>query len=204
MPTKRTDTEQVILEAAHEVFTRHGTHATLLKDVAEEAGVNQALLHYYFRSKEKLARAVFERACSGMFPQVREILCSDTTLEEKVEQIVNVYLEFFQENPYLPGYVMSEVNTSPERVKQMFESVGAPLPIAKVQEQIEARVEAGTLRPIAAEHFFVNLFSLCIMPFVARPIIEVALEMDEERFAPFIEERKKEITRFFLDAITPC
>src|SRR5215813_13730500 len=82
------DTEQRILDAAHAVFVRRGTAGARMQEIAAEAGVNQALLHYYFRSKEQLARGAFERAGSQLMPAVIHVLASDATLEEKVEQVV--------------------------------------------------------------------------------------------------------------------
>lgn len=204
MSTERTDTENAILKAAHKVFLRKGTRGALLKDIAQEADVNRALLHYYFRNEDTLSRAAFEQAAADMFPHVQEVLSSNAPIEEKVKTVASTYIDFFRANPYLPGYVIGEVNCSPERVRQMFESVGAPLPLEIVQAQLDERVRTGTLRPISAESFFVNLFSLCVTPFVCRPIIETALDMRDERYEDFIRARKEEIPHFFLNALRPC
>src|SRR5436190_20088600 len=80
-------TEQRILDAAHTVFVRSGTAGARTQEIAREAGVNSALLHYYFRSKERLAQAVFTRAASQLFPTVLRILASDAALKDKVEQV---------------------------------------------------------------------------------------------------------------------
>src|SRR5689334_20189638 len=98
------DTEQRILEAAHVVFLRRGTAGARMQEIAKEADVNSALLHYYFRSKERLAEAVFQRAAMQLMPAVIRILASDAELEEKVRQVVDVELQQLQKTPYLPGY----------------------------------------------------------------------------------------------------
>src|SRR5690348_4687297 len=107
-PSADRDTEQRILDAAHEVFLRRGTAGARMQDIAAEAGVNSALLHYYFRSKERLARAVFQRAIEGLLPPVLQLLASDLSLEEKVTGVVHHELDHLARAPYLPGFVLGE------------------------------------------------------------------------------------------------
>ena len=103
------DTEQRILDAAHAVFVRRGTAGTRMQEIAVEAGVNQALLHYYFRNKEHLARAAFERAGKGFMPAVIQVIASGGELEDKVQRIVQLEIEHLKRAPYLPGYIIGEV-----------------------------------------------------------------------------------------------
>src|SRR5205809_3178268 len=109
------DTEQRILDAAHAVFVRSGTAGARTQEIAREAGVNPALLHYYFRTKERLAEAVFRRAAGQLLPAVVRILGSDATLEDKGEQVVEVELQFLSKAPYLPAYILSELAHHPDR-----------------------------------------------------------------------------------------
>src|SRR5215218_7198869 len=109
------DTEHRILDAAHAVFLRRGTAGARMQEIADEAGVNKALLHYYFRSKERLAEAIFERAAKGLLPPVLMIMSSDAEIEEKVERVVAHYLDALSRSPFLPGYVLSELHHHPER-----------------------------------------------------------------------------------------
>src|SRR5438270_4847075 len=109
------DTEQRILDAAHTVFLRHGTAGARMQEIAAEAGVNQALLHYYFRNKEQLAFAAFERAAKGFMPAVVQVIASGDALEEKVRRIVELELGHLSRAPYLPGYIIGEVTHHPER-----------------------------------------------------------------------------------------
>ena len=88
-PTHDERTEQRILEAAHAVFVRRGTAGARMQEIAQEAAVNQALLHYYFRSKERLAEAVFRRAAGELLPRVIDVLGSDAAIEEKVARVVD-------------------------------------------------------------------------------------------------------------------
>lgn len=203
-------TEQRILDAARDVFVRRGTAGARMAEIAHEAGVNQALLHYYFRSKERLSTAVFQQFAGRVFPALLQVLGSDASLDDKIDQLVALYLENLSRNPFLPGYLLSELHHHPERIPQLLAAaIGAapdrvlPAMLEKLGRQIDERVATGTMRPIAAEQFAINLVSLCIFPFAARPMLTVMFGMDDAAFARFIEQRKTELPEFFRNALRP-
>lgn len=204
------ETEARILDAARSVFLRRGTAGARMAEIAEEAGVNQALLHYYFRSKAGLAEAVFQRAARELFPPVLRTLASDAPLEEKVREVVVLELDTLRDNPFLPGYVLAELNHQPERVGQFvasltgvsLETVG-PRVFDRLGAQIDEAVEAGEMRPIPPEQFVINLLSLCIFPFAARPMLMAVTGMDDTGFRAMIERRKAELPEFFLRGLRP-
>jgi AcrR family transcriptional regulator len=204
------DTERRILEAAHKVFIRTGTAGARMQEIAREAGVNGALLHYYFRSKERLAEAVFRRAAGELLPDVMGILTGNSSLEEKVRRVIEVEIGHLIRAPYLPGYILSELAHHPERIRQLVsmvtgqqpEAIGQKL-LAVLGRQIRAGVRAGTIRAIAPEQFVVNLLSLCIFPFAARPMLAVILGIDDPAFRAFIDERREHLPLFFMNALRP-
>lgn len=195
------DTEQKIFEAAKQVFLEHGTARARMQEIADEAGINKALVHYYFRSKDRLSEAVFREAVGRFLPRIFTVITSEQSLEEKVETIIHEYIDFLGDNPHLPGFVIYEINYHPERAKQFVRSIGVP-DLGPLQEQIEQRVEAGELRPISVEQFVVNLIALCVFPFVARPMLEMVLDLEGD-FDAFIEQRQRELPSFFLNALQP-
>ena len=205
-------TEQRILDAAHAVFVRKGSAGARMQDIAAEADVNQALLHYYFRSKERLAEAVFRRAAANLLPRVMEIMSSPALpLEDKVEQVVALELDQLSRAPYLPGYIISELTHQPERAAQLLSSltggltpdVVRPKMFPVVRDQIEAQVKAGTMRAIPPDQFMVSLLSLCIFPFAARPMLQALLALDDRGFERFIAYRRRELPAFFLRSLRP-
>ena len=212
-PRQRHDgaTEQRILDAAHAVFVRRGTAGARMQEIAAEAAVNQALLHYYFRTKERLARAAFERAGSELMPAVIQELASDAPLEDKIRRVVAIELDHLSRAPYLPGYIIGEVAHRPERAQQLIAAMthGAtpeairPRVLGTLRRQIDERVAAGQMRPTAPESFMVNLMSLCIFPFAARPMLQAMLGFDAAGFAAFIATRRGELADFFLGALRP-
>ena len=203
---QKNDTEARILDAAHTVFVRQGTRAASLKDIAQEADVNQALLHYYFRDKKTLADTVFEQVASEFIPQIQEAFVADQPLREKVETIVHRYVELIRENPYLPFYIVGELNQNPEEMKERIRSMGlAPFDnLNRLDEQLRKKAEAGEVRSISAEQFVVNLLSLCIFPFIACPLIETMFDMDDDAFEQFIDERKDTLPEIVMNSLRPC
>ncbi len=204
------ETEERILDAAHAVFLRKGTAGARMQEVADEAGVNKALLHYYFRSKDGLALAVFRRALASLLPQVIGILCSAVPLEEKVRRVVEVETEELRRSPFLPGYVLGELTHHPERVKEAFAAAaGAQLErmgesvLTAVGRQLREEAEAGRIRSISAEELVLNLFSLVMFPFAGRPLLRVVLGVGEEGYADLLEERKERLPEFILNALRP-
>lgn len=194
-------TEERIFDAARRVFLQHGPQARM-QDVAVEAGITQSLLHYYYRSRDRLFEAVFRKEASRLIPREIGILNSDLSIQEKVKTIVDDYLDFLQKNPHLPSFVAYELNYHPERLQEFMRSVGKP-DLQKLSQQIESCVEEGTMMPIPPEQFLVNLLSLCVFPFIARPMLHAVLGLDDEAFARFIEDRKDHLPTFFLNALRP-
>jgi AcrR family transcriptional regulator len=209
MSTDR-ETEERILDAAHRIFVRSGTHGARMQEIADEAGVNKALLHYYFRSKDRLSEAVFRRAAAGLMPRVLGIVGSEAPIEEKVRRVVEVELEYLSANPYLPAYIVGEVNQQPERAEQLV-SMMVHLPPEELRSrvlgvlgrQLEEGARSGELRPTRPEEFLLNLLSLCVFPFLARPIMGLLLEVKGEGFGEFIEVRKRTLPEFFLAGLRP-
>ena len=203
-------TEQRILDAAHVVFVRRGSAGARMQEIAAEARVNQALLHYYFRTKEHLAKAAFERAAMQLMPAVIRTIASDGELEDKVTRIVDLYLDQLTRAPYLPGYIISEVTHHPERVRQLIATLSGLAPedirsrvFGALKTQIDERVARGEMQPIAPQTFMVNLMSLCVFPFAAAPMLKAVTGMDDDAFAAFIERRRRELPAFFLKALRP-
>jgi TetR/AcrR family transcriptional regulator len=204
------DAEQRILDAAHKVFIRRGTAGARMQEIADEAGVNKALLHYYFRNKSRLADAIFQRVAGAVFGRIVLVVRGQSALDDKVRNIIAIYLEQLSRSPYAPGYILAELNQDPERGRQLVQMISglrdgvAPsVVIEALQAQIDVSIRAGTIRRISAQQFLTNLVSLCIFPFAAKPLLCAMLGMDDAGFLAFIEERKRTLPEFFLNALRP-
>lgn len=200
--TEKEISEERILEAAHAVFQRSGMAGARTQEIADEAGVNKALIHYYFGTKERLAQAVFRRAAERILPRLYGILTTDQSIEEKVRGVIEAEFDFLGEHRYLPGYVVSEVNYHPELVLEVFRERGGP-PLDSLGAQLDAAAAAGTIRPIGPQQFMVSLMSLIFFPFVARPLLSVLLEMPGAQYDDFLKERRATLADFFLAGLRP-
>jgi len=210
--SKRRDraTEARILDAASAVFLKRGTAGARMQEIAREAGVNHALLHYYFRSKGHLAAAVFRRAAGALMPALIDLMASPRPLRDKVYAVVALEIDCLTQAPQLPAYIISELAHHPERVHQLIAQVSGVTPDAVgrrvtgvLKRQIAAAVRRGEIRSIEPAQFIVNLISLCVFPFAARPLLKEVLGMDDQAFASFMTRRRVQLPEFFMEALRP-
>lgn len=198
---KEKSTEEKILAAAKKVFVSKGMAGARMQDIADEAGINKALLHYYFRNKEKLFEVIFMEAAQKFFPKISFIFESDVPLFEKIEIICEQYVTTMSENPYLPLFVLNEISRDPENfVNKISDKKGFPSP-QKFLEQIEKEVKKGTIKKISPLHLLINMISLCVFPFVGKAMIQSINGLDELQFRNIIIQRKKEVSKFIIDSI---
>lgn len=204
------EAEQRILDAARRVFIRRGTAGARMQEIAEEAGVNQALLHYYFRSKDRLAERVFLDAAAQLFAALVPAVSADEPLEVLIERFVHRYIDTVRQHPFIPGYVVSELHHHPERVPQLLAratgSSAGELGRAAVEgfrAKLAARVKAGEMRAVDPRQFLVSVVGTVVFPFVARPVICAALALDDQGFDAFLEERRALLPKLLLNALRP-
>lgn len=202
-------TRDRILAAARSSFLRHGTSGARMQEIADEAGVNKALLHYYFRNKDRLAEAIFKKEAGRLIPPVLETFASEMPLEEKVRRLVDLYLERIVEAPGLPAYLLAEMHYHPDRLERFVTSLtgGSPREHGErartaLDRQIEEAVAQGRLRPITSSQFMANVVSLCVFPFAARPMFQMMMG-GPEAFDSFVEERRASLADFILGALRP-
>jgi len=197
---KADSTEEKILLAAKKIFLLNGMAGARMQDIADEAGINKAMLHYYFRNKEQLFEMIFKEALNEFFPRVIGIIESDTPLFTKIENFCRGYIEMMQRNAYLPLFVLNEVNKDPVRFKEKFWE-NKELVLINFAKQVEEEATAGKIKPVNPGHLFINIISMCIFPFIAKPIWMMTSGMDELQFSYFMEQRKTEVAKFIIESI---
>jgi AcrR family transcriptional regulator len=198
-------TEEKIFDAAQKVFVEKGFNGARMEEIAKEAGINKSLLHYYYRTKEKLFGAIFGKVANLFIPRVVTFIESDAPLFEKIEYFIEVYIDMILKNPYIPNFIISEINRNPEHVGNMLAEATGVLKhnaFDKFAQLIEKEVANGTIKPIKAEQLIVNIIGLCIFPFVARPIIQtIVFKNDKKEYQEFLKSRKKEVFSFVMNSI---
>jgi len=193
------NTENQILIAAREVFILKGFEGARMQEIADYAGINKALLHYYFRSKEKLFDAVFSEIAANLFPAMKQVIEAELGMKEKITFFVKMYLKTLLENPFIPAFIINTLNSNPDRFLNHIKKSG--LNPMLLQKQIDDEAVLGLIRPMKAEHLLVNIISMCIFPFVARPIVQSMFEMTNEDYQRYLKSRENEIVDFVLKSI---
>lgn len=194
------NTEERILKAAKSVFHRKGMYGARMQEIADEAGINKAMLHYYFRNKENLFKAVFRDAVEKIFINVSKFLESEGTIDESIKNFVENYIDIMIENIYLPPFILNEINQNPEKLSEFFKPLLESLPVQLIKKILKETSE-NKIKPIDPRDFIINIISLCIFPAIAKPIVKELFNMDDEKFIEFLKNRKKSIPEFIINSI---
>jgi AcrR family transcriptional regulator len=197
---KNKTTESQILDAAKNVFQTKGMDGARMQEIANEAGINKAMLHYYYRSKQLLFEAVFKNAFSLLAPQLNAILNDDSSIEDKVRNFTSNYISFVSKHPYLPNFILQELNRNQDFILKLKENKGFPN-LEKFKKQVKIEVDKGILKPISAEQLFINIISLNIFPFIGKPLIKTLINVDDKAYKQLIEDRKIQVANFIINSI---
>ncbi len=189
-------TEEKIIAAARTVFTKKGFSSTRTRDISEEAGINLALLNYYFGSKEKLFRLIIKEEFEQLFGMITPILSdAHVTIEEKIETLVNNYTKLLLKNEDLPMFVLNELKSN----KDIFESI---LQNARLLSQpiieIQLKERGFTISTI---NFIMNIVSMTLFPFLSKPLFVSSGLLKEEEFTSFVMDRKQQIPAWIMSTL---
>ncbi len=196
-----TTSEEKILAAARKVFIAKGMSGARMQDIADEAGINKALLHYYFRSKEKLFETIFKELSSEFLPRVNSIFESDLPLFEKIELFCSEYIARMMDNPFIPLFIVNEMNKQPEMFLRKMWGGKKPV-VSKLMQQIESEIAKGNIIRIHPAQLLLNMVSMCIFPFIGKPLCQLVLGINESGYRQLMEERKKLVPQFIIESIS--
>jgi len=195
-------TEQRIFEAAREEFIQKGLEGAKMQEIADRAGINKALLHYYFRTKDKLFEAVTKQVIGRVFPMLRKTLESDLPLEEKLDNMIDLYIDTVSRNTFVPLFVITEMNKRPDHFFANILPGELPKP-QKLIEQLHEAIAEGRVRHIEPAHLISNVLAMCVFPFLARPMLRAVMGMDNQEWQHYVNGRKAEVKRFVHGALKP-
>jgi AcrR family transcriptional regulator len=184
--------EKKIVDAARKLFTEKGYHAIKTRDIAKEAGINLALLNYYFRSKEKLFEIIVKENMSGFMQIITEIVNDEkTSIEKKIEMLVANYIDMLSVNPDMPLFLISHTKHGDQRLKMREKVMGSYF-----MKQIQQNIKSGKMAKINPINLMMNIVSLTIFPFLARHMLQNDRGLDQEHFNALMLERKKMIPKW--------
>ncbi len=197
------NTEHQILVAARKVFTRKGYAAARMEDIAKEAGINRALLHYYFRSKDRLFEMVFDENIRKFYGSFIGILTADAPIDIRIRNLVSAEIDMLLHNQDLPLFVLNEITRNPELLSTRINL----LPLREFKQVfvrvITEEAAKGNIRQINPLHVLLHLMSLCVFPFVGRPMFVAISSATPEQFEAIMEERKQLIAETLIQLIKP-
>jgi TetR/AcrR family transcriptional regulator len=193
-------TEQKIIAAAEEVFLRDGYSGARMQDIADLAGINKALLHYYFRSKDKLFEKIFEEKAKYIFPQMEELFDKGHSFEDLIKAFIERYINVISANPFVPLFIIATLN------KPDNQHLIQKMPFHVLQNLMKAYLndyQAGKVRELNPFHLVISIFAMCAMPFMAKPLLMKFTNSSNDAFNELMQQRIKELHKYVELIIRP-
>ncbi len=194
-------TEEKIFDTATDVFIEKGMDGARMQDIADRAGINKALLHYYYRSKDLLFEAVFQKTAGKMFEKFAPVLEENLTLEEKIRFFFREHIDFMTRNPRLPAFVLNEVNKNPERIARIIKKIDFENIWKTLERQHKEEFERYNITIESVPQIMTTIAAMSVFPFAAKGIIETALNSMGMSFGKYAEERKEFAAEFIITAL---
>ena len=203
MKNEEKNTGQAILKAAEELFLEQGFEQTTTKQIAQRAGCNQALLHYYYRTKDNLFVQIFEEKAKFIATHFLDINLTAQTLEERISQMVELHFELFRKNPRLVPFLLKEVLSDPVRVAPILDKIKQYMVkiFGIIDEALHEEIEKGAARPVSTLNVILTLVSLDMAPFIIAPVLQRVLDLTDEQLDEQLDKRKPEVVEILLRQI---
>ena len=201
MTEKDKQTEEKIFEAATEVFIEKGLDGSRMQDIADRAGMNKSLLHYYYRSKDRLFNAVFEMIAMQMMKKFAPVFDENTSLEDKIRFFFRQHISFLQKNPRLPAFLLNEINRNPARIKKFLANVNIESIWSMLYAQHKEEFDRYNITRDSIPQIMTTLVAISVFPFAAKKLIEGIFEKIGLDFNDYLEERKTFAADFVISAL---
>jgi AcrR family transcriptional regulator len=197
--------EEMILKVATGLFLEKGFAATSTTEIAKKAGCNQALVHYYFRTKDRLFEAIFQSKIKFFIGPLLEIGKEDIPYEHKLAKKIESHFDAVHANPKLPLFFLSELSSNPGRIEAIKKVLGdlPKMALKQMEDELNAEIEKGTVKPMSIEHLMLTIVSLNIMVFLAEPMFKIMTNQSDDKYREFVKQRKKEHVRIVLNNLKP-
>lgn len=202
MGQEEAHTQEKIKQKARILFFQKGLLNATTQEIADEAGVNRALIHYYFRSREQMLELILDETLMEKKDRVRSILSSQASFREKIARYIGAVIDMGLMYPYLENFIISETARNPEKIREFCarEKVKSS---DLIREDLDAEIKKGAIMPISAEHFMVNLSAMCNYPLLAKSVLQTVHGMTDASYRKFLQERKQVIFRTIFNEEMP-
>lgn len=197
-------TEQTILEVAEKLFLEKGFEATSTTQIAKVVGCNQALIHYYFRTKDNLFNTIFEQKFRFFFQQLFDIEgVKSMGFEDKVRHLIISHFSLLEDNPQIPLLIIRELSRKPEQVAMLRDKL-RELPeklFVTLNNDLQEEIKAGRIRPVSLIDIMIPAISMNVALFVMMPVVEQVMQMNEQQKKNLINHRRNANVDFILHSI---
>jgi TetR/AcrR family transcriptional regulator len=192
MGAEELQTEKLIKEKAKILFFQKGFLNATTQEIADEAGVNRALIHYYFRSRDLMLDTLLNETLFEKKERMRSILSRELPFREKIALYIDVVIDFGLTYPYLENFIISETARHPDKIRE-FCSKDKIKSVDLIRDQLEEEIKRKRIAPITPEHFMVNLSAMCHYPLLAKSVLQTIHGMTDTMYKKFLLERKRAI-----------
>ncbi|MBP7076736.1 MAG: TetR/AcrR family transcriptional regulator [Bacteroidales bacterium] len=193
--------EQRIYDAAVAVFLERGYDGARMQEIADRAGINKSLLHYYYRSKDRLFKKVFADTVGAMFESISGVFQEEIPFEEKLKKICTAYLDFLIQRPQLPLFLLTEIKLHPQLIAETMTDLKLKARFALLKSLVHQSAEKNEIHVQSEVHLMINIISMLIFPVVARNMITMLLDLQPEEYEMLLNERKDRVPEFVLKSI---
>jgi AcrR family transcriptional regulator len=199
--SKSISAEKKIIDAARSVFIKKGLSGARMQEIADEAGINKALLHYYFRNKEKLFNTIFEEVFLDLSIDLERLFTSKLSVFDKLKELIDLYSNLLSKNPYLPNFILNEISQNPKRMQNTIENKIIPV-VMNFFVELMREINNGKIRAIHPAHLILNLIGMLVLPYAVKPMIEpVFRDKIGIDYNTLLAERKEVIYEFVCNAL---
>jgi len=198
-----TEVKQRILQVARELFIKNGYNNTSIRDIASASDTNVAMVNYYYHSKYNLFEIIFEEALGVLLSRVLNVINSDKPIFDLIASWIESYYETLLEYPQIPIFILNAINQNPERLTERIQKYQPYDIFLKITERLDSEVEKGTIRNTPSLDFLLNIFSLCIFPFIFGNLATRVAEVTTEEYNSILENHKQYVIEFVINALKP-
>ncbi len=196
--------EEKIIEVAKALFIEKGFNDTCMSEIAARAGINRPVLHYYFRTKDRMFKAVFGMIVQNVLPKLQSIIQNrELSVAERVEKLVDIYYEVFSQNPQLPLFVAREINRDADCFVSTLTALQVRDSIFQVVAWLKQEMKEGHLKPVPLRILFWNLYSLLTFPFLTKELVTRVFAEEGETFETALTEWKPYIVSQIVHLLCP-
>lgn len=193
-----------ILKEAQNLFIKNGFKGTSVRDIAKASGTNVAMVNYYFKSKYNLFEIIFEDALDIFSKRIFETITSDLPFFELIETWIHAYYDILFQYPQIAAFILNEVSLNPDGLTNRIKNRNPYSAFSKIEERIEEEARKGTIRETPAADFMLNIFSMCMFPFMFGNLAMTLMEIPRSTYDQLIANHEKYVIKFTINALKPC